>query len=105
MQASMYVYFPRPYILSRTVRKFKGRPIWEIEDSVLKGMTNEDRLVQFWNLGNQLPFKVDLSSVGNVERKEELGYESVYYGIKSPLHKIILSTKNKYLKVRLEITE
>jgi hypothetical protein len=105
MQASMYVYFPKPYILSRTVYKLKGRSIWEIEDSVLNGMTHEDRLVQFWNLGKQLPFKVNLSSVGNVERKEELGYESVYYGIKSPLHKIILSTKNKYLKVRLEITE
>ena len=105
MQASMYVYYPKPYILSRTVNKVKGSPIWEIEDSVLNGMAHDDSIVQFWNLGCELPFKVDLLSFGNVERKEELSYESVYYGIKSPLNKIILSTKNKYLKVRLEITE
>jgi hypothetical protein len=105
MQASMYIYYPKPYILSRTVHKVKGSPIWEIEDSVLKGMTHDDRLFQFWNLGSQLPFKVDLLTIGNVERKEEQGYESIYYGKKSPLNKIILSTKNKYLKVRLEIKE
>jgi hypothetical protein len=104
MKASMNVCFPKPYILSRTVKKIKGSLIWEIEDSVLKGMTQEDRLVQFWNLGYQLPFKVNLLSVGNVERKEEVGYESVYYGVKSPVNKIILSTPSNLLKVRLEIT-
>ncbi len=104
MQVSMEVYHPKLYILNRKVKKNKGSPIWEIEDSVLKGMTHEDRLVQFWNLDCQLPFKVDLLSVGNVERKEELGYESVYYGVKSPVNKIIFSTQANLLKVRLEIT-
>jgi hypothetical protein len=50
MKASMNVYFPKSYILSRTVKKIKGSPIWEIEDSVLKGMTHKDVLVQTWNL-------------------------------------------------------
>jgi hypothetical protein len=104
MQVSMEVCYPKLYILNRKVKKIKGSPMWEIEDSVLKGMTHEDRLVQFWNLDCQLPFKVDLLSVGNVERKEELGYESVYYGVKSPVNKIIFSTPANLLKVRLEIT-
>ena len=101
--SSMLISYPKKYIINRTIIKYKNSDIWEVEDFVSEGMCANDKLFQFWNLAIDTPFKVELIELDNVKRTENIGYESLYYGEKNPINKIILSTNSNILKVKIKI--
>ena len=101
--ASMLVSYPKKYIINRTVVKYKNSDVWEVEDFVSEGMGVKDELFQFWNLATNIPYKTEIIQLGNVNRNDEIGYESLYYGNKIPINKIILSTNSNILKVVIKI--
>ena len=67
-------------------------------------MCVNDKLFQFWNLAIDTPFKVQLIELNNVTRTEDIGYESLYYGKKSAIKKIMLNTSSNVLKVKIEVS-
>ena len=102
--SSMLVTYPKKYTMKRTITKYKKFNVWEVEDFVNEGMCVNDKLFQFWNLAIDTPFKVQLIELNNVTRTEDIGYESLYYGKKSAIKKIMLSTSSNVLKVKIEVS-
>lgn len=104
----MQVFYPEHYTLRRTVKKYKSKLRWIIEDTILEYKIAGPSLTQFWNLEANLPFKVLISvedeNLADVQAVVEEGYHSVYYGIKEKTKKIIYNTNGKSLKTIIEIS-
>lgn len=104
IKSKMCVKYPKKYTIERTLKKFKQKPIWEIEDCLLSEFSKDDKLIQYWHFEDNIPFKIDVNTSENVLLEEEIGFESLYYGLKKPVKKIKLSTTSKSLKVTFSIT-
>lgn len=103
----MEVFHPFKYTISRTVKKYKSRDIWEIEDNILKSSNRDPKLVQFWNIEPSIDFQVIISSEDRrsipINPYIETSYKSTHYGIKEEIIKNIFESKSGYLKTIIEI--